>query len=107
MSFVHDDARENAEIDERIRQLDAGRDALIRLRAERVERVGRLASGTAGVTADRPARPPGPMSTREKLAIFRSLFRGREDVYPSLWENGGRKGYSPACAHEFVRVDDL
>jgi superfamily II DNA or RNA helicase len=34
----------------------------------------------------------------EKIALFRILFRGREDVYPVLWksEKTGKKGYSPA-----------
>jgi hypothetical protein len=34
----------------------------------------------------------------EKVAVFRTLFRGREDVYPVLWvnERTGKKGYSPA-----------
>jgi len=30
------------------------------------------------------------------LALFRSLFRGREDVYAVRWEKGGMSGYSPA-----------
>jgi superfamily II DNA or RNA helicase len=34
----------------------------------------------------------------EKITLFRTLFRGREDVYPVLWvsERTGKKGYSPA-----------
>lgn len=33
-----------------------------------------------------------------KVALFRSLFRGREDIYPVRWESKkGRAGYSPAC----------
>jgi len=39
-----------------------------------------------------------------KIALFRSLFRGREDVYPRRFESRktGRAGYSPACADEWV-----
>lgn len=46
-----------------------------------------------------------PATSREKVALFRSLFRGREDVYPVLWTNAktGRTGYAPACANEWVR----
>lgn len=41
-------------------------------------------------------------SQSEKIALFRSLFRGREDVYAVRWESKkGRSGYSPACAHEW------
>jgi hypothetical protein len=41
----------------------------------------------------------------EKIALFRSLFRGRDDVYPRRFESRttGRSGYAPACAHEWVR----
>jgi superfamily II DNA or RNA helicase len=41
----------------------------------------------------------------EKIAVFRSLFQGREDVYPRRFESRktGKSGYAPACAHEWVR----
>ncbi len=47
---------------------------------------------------------PVPSTPAEKVALFRSLFRGREDLYPKLWTNArtGRKGYAPACANEWV-----
>jgi superfamily II DNA or RNA helicase/very-short-patch-repair endonuclease len=40
----------------------------------------------------------------EKIALFRSLFRGREDVYPRRFESRktGKSGYAPACANEWV-----
>ncbi|MBY0495044.1 MAG: DEAD/DEAH box helicase family protein [Cyanobacteria bacterium] len=40
-----------------------------------------------------------------KIALFRSLFRGRVDVYPRRFESRktGRSGYAPACANEWVR----
>ena len=43
-------------------------------------------------------------SSDEKIRLFRSLFRGREDVYPRRWENlkAGRSGYSPACRNEWM-----
>lgn len=41
----------------------------------------------------------------DKIALFRALFRGREDVYPHRFESRktGRCGYSPACANEWAR----
>jgi superfamily II DNA or RNA helicase len=41
----------------------------------------------------------------EKIDLFRSLFRGREDVYPRRFESkkSGRAGYAPACGNEWVR----
>lgn len=43
------------------------------------------------------------MSPADKVRLFRSLFRGREDVYPRLWENAktGKKGYAPVCRNEW------
>jgi len=40
-----------------------------------------------------------------KIALFRSLFRGRTDVYPRRFESRktGKTGYAPACANEWIR----
>jgi len=40
-----------------------------------------------------------------KIALFRDLFRGRDDVYPRRFESRktGKYGYQPACANEWVR----
>ncbi|MBE0447386.1 MAG: DEAD/DEAH box helicase family protein [Actinobacteria bacterium] len=39
-----------------------------------------------------------------KIALFRDLFRGREDVFAMRWEGrSGKSGYSPACLHEWDR----
>src|SRR5438034_7654008 len=40
-----------------------------------------------------------------KIKLFRSLFRGREDVYPRRFESRktNKAGYAPACANEWVR----
>ncbi len=41
----------------------------------------------------------------DKVALFRSLFRGRDDVYPRRFESRktGKSGYAPACANEWVK----
>jgi superfamily II DNA or RNA helicase len=40
----------------------------------------------------------------KKVQIYRSLFKGRTDVYALRWEaKDGRAGYLPACAHEWNR----
>ena len=43
-------------------------------------------------------------SPEEKIALFRDIFRGRDDVYPRLWTNkkSGKNGYSPVCNNERV-----
>ncbi len=56
-----------------------------------------------------PARIPmahvdtsSALDTRSKLALFRSFFRGRTDIYPLRWEGkSGKSGYAPACANEW------
>ncbi len=42
--------------------------------------------------------------TGAKIALFRSLFRGREDVYPRRFESrkSEKCGYQPACANEWA-----
>ncbi len=52
-----------------------------------------------------PTAIPAPNTSAEKVALFRGLFRGREDVFPRLWVNDrkGTKGYAPACFNEWVR----
>ena len=58
---------------------------------------------------DSPASADGPVTNQSpsatKINLFRSLFRGREDVYPRRFESRktGRGGYQPACANEWVR----
>lgn len=50
---------------------------------------------TVGVHRGSPAQA--------KIALFRTLFRGREDVWPRRFESlrTGKSGYAPACANEW------
>jgi hypothetical protein len=43
-------------------------------------------------------------SSIEKIELFMSLFKGREDVYAKRWENKIQQtsGYSPTCANEWA-----
>src|SRR6266496_4111441 len=57
-----------------------------------------------------PGTTPAPVLTQHasaeaKIKLFRSFFRGREDVYPRRFESRktGRAGYQPACGNEWVR----
>ncbi|MDR1968517.1 MAG: DEAD/DEAH box helicase family protein, partial [Burkholderiaceae bacterium] len=54
------------------------------------------------VEQPKSANPPR-LSVDEKIRLFRSLFRGRTDVYPVRWESKvtGKSGYTPACANEW------
>lgn len=43
-------------------------------------------------------------SPQEKIKLFRSLFKGRKDVYALRWQNAktGKSGYSPVCSNKWV-----
>ena len=53
---------------------------------------------------DDPSFVTNQSSPEAKIALFRSLFRGREDVYPKRFESmkTGKSGYQPACRNEWV-----
>lgn len=61
-----------------------------------------------GIAADKPEsallRKPA-LSLDEKVALFRSLFQGREDVFARRWfsSSSGKSGYQPVCAREWNR----
>ena len=56
------------------------------------------------VAASTSSSPRGPETASEKIALFRSLFRGREDVYPTRFvsKKPQKSGYAPACHNKFV-----
>jgi len=64
----------------------------------RADRPTALDEGATSTTAT--------LSSEEKVRMFRSLFRGREDVFARRWESSrtGKAGYSPACANEWDPV---
>lgn len=83
--------------------LDKSEDGLVGVRGTRIS-----VMSDSPANSDRGPRQGGvskqsPPSA--KIALFRSLFRGREDVYPLRFESRrtGRSGYQPACGNEWVR----
>jgi len=90
---------EIAELEQRLRLLDAERHTL----AGRLELL-RRSSFPPLEPLGRPAAAQVPTTAEEKVALFLSLFRCREDVFPRLWENPrrGTSGYAPACRNEWV-----
>lgn len=54
------------------------------------------------VAATEPEPESSKLSTDDKVALFRRLFRGRTDIYPVRWENSttGISGYSPVCVND-------
>ncbi|MGH7647517.1 MAG: TOTE conflict system archaeo-eukaryotic primase domain-containing protein [Gemmatimonadaceae bacterium] len=95
--FPQDCTADAARVRARIAELDAERTELARELVQLTRRpAGPTPNGDAGpVTAASPAS--------EKIALFRSLFAGRADVFPRRWENArtGKSGYAPACANEW------
>ena len=87
----------------------SGPDELQALRTENARLISLLEShGIEWRPSPPPAKPAteselARLSTDEKVALFRRLFRGRTDVYPVRWESKtkGKSGYSPACANEW------
>lgn len=86
--------------------------ALDRRRTEILARVeaarAALASQSSVISASAPGPTrtgPAPRTAEEKVSLFRSLFRGRPDVFPTRFVNSksGKAGYAPACANKFVR----
>jgi hypothetical protein len=67
----------------------------------------REASRRCTQTQDTPPIQPcvsgATLSAEDRVNLFRSLFRGREDVFPRRFESvkTGRSGYQPVCANEW------
>lgn len=48
---------------------------------------------------------PAPRTPAQKVNLFRALFRGREDAFPTRFvsKKTGKPGYAPACRNKFVK----
>jgi hypothetical protein len=106
--------QENAELRDEIEQLRAGRTRPGTASAP-------VGSRTALPTGPETVRSPPPASghpglpdahasstTEAKIALFRTLFAGREDVYATRWlsAKSGRTGWSPAEDNPFEKNKD-
>ena len=95
-------AREEARLSALERELQEARSRIEKLRDQLISRELPPSAPTSdGLLSNTSIS----LTSTEKVALFRSLLRGRDDVYPKLWENSrtGKKGYAPACANEWVR----
>ena len=75
------------------------------------QEIQRLKSGNAGgavgcSTLLPKEQPDVRLSLEEKVALFRSLFRGREDVFARRWysRTSDKSGYQPVCLNEWNRA---
>ena len=83
---------------------DTGTDELNRLRAENA-RLRALLAKHGIVVEESTSSVVSTLSLEEKVALFRSLFQGREDVFARRWFSAstGKSGYQPVCAREWNR----
>ena len=72
------------------------------LKAE-LERLRTLLDANGIDWRPRPVFTRSDLSLEERVNLFRSLFRGREDVFARRWEsrNSGKSGYQPVCRREW------
>jgi hypothetical protein len=96
------------------RMLSETESELSKLNARRDELLGQLAElrrARAAILhvqedADQiaPSAITNQSSAEAKIGLFRSLFRGRDDVYARRFESRrtGKTGYQPVCRNEWV-----
>lgn len=105
MQDQNDIVRSIAATEEELASLNAKRAELItRLRDLRREKTLAAQSGNQISLTFLPPSVTNLSSEEEKITLFHSLFRGREDVYPRRFKSvtTGKTGYSPACVNEWV-----
>lgn len=100
-------------LDEINRLLTEAEEALATLNARRTELLKQIAELKQEKALHRQEIPPlsaalpsvtNQSSQEAKINLFRSLFRGREDVYPKRFQSlkTGKTGYQPVCRNEWV-----
>lgn len=74
----------------------------LRLAALEKEKALLLTRKKALISNHSTLQTPENLSTQQKIEIFASLFKGRDDIYALRWDNKqGRSGYSVACSNEW------
>ncbi|MBU1902827.1 MAG: DEAD/DEAH box helicase [Proteobacteria bacterium] len=102
-----------SEIDQQIEAAERELAGLDKKRAAILEQMEALRREKSGISQGSPVSflvngrtPVTNQSPQEdKISLFRSLFRGREDVYPKRFESKktGTSGYQPVCRNEWVK----
>jgi hypothetical protein len=102
-------AREERRLAELIEEASDARTRLEALRADltvsKNPEAARAATPVATSAAKVGDQTHSSRTSAEKVALFRTLFRGREDIFPVrfLSTRTGKAGYAPACRNKFVR----
>ena len=76
------------------------------LEAENAELRKRLGEDVTPI--EKPPTAMQNLSLQEKVDLFRSLFKGREDVFARRWysKTSGKAGYQPVCQNEWTPLCD-
>jgi superfamily II DNA or RNA helicase len=91
-----------AEIEAELSNLDIHRNQLLDELAQLHTESQKLASSQLSFHLHKSITFQSPET--EKIRLFRSLFKGREDVFPRRFESlkTGKSGYAPVCRNEWV-----
>jgi len=100
--------REISEVEKQLadlRKQQQGAEAILQSLRERLTKLDEQIMLQPNGPFTLPVATTTTLTPEDKIVLFLRLFRGRDDVYPKLWQNqkSGKKGYSPACANEWVR----
>jgi len=104
MSNLDDVNRLLAETEGELAKLNARRDELLGQLAELQREKASFLHAQEAPSPFKLLSVTDQSSPEAKIALFRSLFRGREDVYAKRFESlkTGKKGYQPVCRNEWV-----
>jgi hypothetical protein len=94
-----------AAVEGELQRLDAHRaELLAQVAGLKQERATVLEAQAVGDPLALPGTVTNRSAQEAKVVLFRSLFRGREDVYARRFESlkTGKKGYQPVCRNEWV-----
>lgn len=89
-------------VEQKIQKIDVEREALIQELSELKHQLQQLDQKQLQLLTE-TATVTQQSSSKDKINLFRDLFKGREDVYPKRFVNSktGKSGYAPVCANEW------
>jgi len=85
-------------------ELDARRSALLEM-IKQLQKERDLVGKASTSSSQGQSLVSNQSSEAEKISVFRSLFKGREHVYPRRFESRrtGKTRYQPACGNEWIK----
>ena len=103
MTAQSDIVRQIMDLERRLDALDGERKQIVEHLTELKKARDACTASGVEISSSKSVTKTAPQAA--KIALFRTLFRGREDVFPRRWENAksGKTGYSPVCNNEWVR----